>query len=192
MCAHIRHLHGENGAPSEYCCEKLNYIEVELNGVCNHCRDPFDVFASTAETLRKSQETVSKTQTKRKKESYPMEKKKNFWAGTGGRITITAVSVIVIWGLLVLLITLTTSHILPQEITLVLLAGITILLTYFGWKALNKIQPSIFLFMPLIGWFIYFVAKWLLSMLVGSFVAPFVIGKKIADKVHESIQSKIY
>ncbi|MBE5942429.1 MAG: hypothetical protein E7264_07830 [Lachnospiraceae bacterium] len=37
----------------------------------------------------------------------------------------------------------------------------------YGWSALNKITPNIFLFMPIIGWLIYFVIKLFLSLLIG-------------------------
>lgn len=45
----------------------------------------------------------------------------------------------------------------------------------WGWSALNKITPNIFLFMPLIGWVIYFVIKFVLSLMIGMFVTPFKI-----------------
>ena len=50
-----------------------------------------------------------------------------------------------------------------------------------GWNFLNKITPNIFLFLPWIGWLIYFAAKALLSMMVGIFVAPYVVWKKIRE-----------
>lgn len=57
----------------------------------------------------------------------------------------------------------------------------------FGWKALNKIQPDIFLFMPIVGWIIFFVIKGVLSVLIGIFVAPFVIAKKITEAIQKSL-----
>lgn len=51
----------------------------------------------------------------------------------------------------------------------------------WGWKALNRITPNIFLFMPLIGWIIYFVAKLLLSMAVGIVAMPIKIFMAIRD-----------
>ncbi len=62
-----------------------------------------------------------------------------------------------------------------------------IICAFFGWKALDKIQPRIFLFMPLIGWVIYVAVKGTLSIFIGVFVAPFVIAKKVA----ELVQSKL-
>lgn len=41
-----------------------------------------------------------------------------------------------------------------------------------GWRALTKIQPSMFLFLPLIGWVIYFFVKFILSIFVGLFMFP--------------------
>lgn len=36
-----------------------------------------------------------------------------------------------------------------------------------GWTALNKIQPNMFLFLPLIGWVVYFIIKFILAVIVG-------------------------
>lgn len=57
----------------------------------------------------------------------------------------------------------------------------SLLLGYFfagvpwGWSTLNKITPNIFLFMPVIGWVIYFVVKFIISIMIGMFVTPFKI-----------------
>ena len=48
-----------------------------------------------------------------------------------------------------------------------------------GWYKLNKLTASYFLFLPLIGWVIYFVIKLVLSLYVGVFIAPFRIYKNI-------------
>ncbi len=45
----------------------------------------------------------------------------------------------------------------------------------WGWSALDKITPNVFLILPLIGWVIYFVCKLLISLFVGMFVAPYKI-----------------
>lgn len=45
----------------------------------------------------------------------------------------------------------------------------------WGWSALNKITPNIFLFMSWAGWLIYFMVKIILSMIIGMFVTPFKI-----------------
>lgn len=37
----------------------------------------------------------------------------------------------------------------------------------YGWSALNKITPDIFLIMPIIGWIIYFAIKICLSFCIG-------------------------
>ena len=41
-----------------------------------------------------------------------------------------------------------------------------------GWKALNRITPNIFLFLPIIGWVVYFVIKIFLSSVIGIFLLP--------------------
>lgn len=51
----------------------------------------------------------------------------------------------------------------------------------FGWSTLNKIQPAMFLWMPIGGWLIYVLIKLILSIMIGIFVAPYKIGCSIAD-----------
>lgn len=53
-----------------------------------------------------------------------------------------------------------------------------------GWKFLTKIQPSMFLFMPIGGWIAYFVIKGLLALLIGLFVAPAYIAKLIINRLN--------
>ena len=55
---------------------------------------------------------------------------------------------------------------------------IAAILAVCGWKTLNMITPNIFLIMPIIGWVIFFLIKGALSLIIGMFVAPFVISKK--------------
>lgn len=43
----------------------------------------------------------------------------------------------------------------------------------WGWATLTKITPNIFLFLPLIGWVIYFALKGYFALIVGPFVFPF-------------------
>ena len=94
---------------------------------------------------------------------------KEFLLSKGGQIGMIAVLYLVIWGIMV---ALTSTH--STVIAFIYIA----LFTYFGWKALNRITPDIFLWMPLIGWVIYYVVKFILSIIVGMFVAPFQIAKK--------------
>ena len=62
-----------------------------------------------------------------------------------------------------------------------------LLFCYFGWRALDRIQPEMFLIMPVGHWVIYFLVKGILSLLVGMFVTPFVIANKITQTIQESI-----
>jgi len=48
-----------------------------------------------------------------------------------------------------------------------------------GWKTLNRITPSFFLFLPLIGWVVYFAVKFLLSGFLGVFMLPIRLFKNI-------------
>lgn len=67
------------------------------------------------------------------------------------------------------------------------IAIISVICIYFGWQALNRITPSIFLILPFGGWIIYFFIKGLLSIIVGVFVAPYVIAKKITSNIQGKV-----
>lgn len=58
-------------------------------------------------------------------------------------------------------------------------ASLLFALAPFGWIALNKITPSFFLFMPIIGWIIYFVFKLFISIMVGMVALPYKVIKSI-------------
>lgn len=95
-----------------------------------------------------------------------------------GRIVVIAVFTSIIYGLIFAGIA---SNVLA-------VSGITLAAcAYFGWRALNKITPDIFLIMNVGAWAIYFLVKGFLSILVGAFVAPFQIGKMLSDLISEAI-----
>jgi hypothetical protein len=47
---------------------------------------------------------------------------------------------------------------------------------FVGWKYLNRIQPTVFLILPVVGWIIYFVVKFFLSCFVGLIATPLWLG----------------
>lgn len=59
--------------------------------------------------------------------------------------------------------------------------------SYFGWQALSKITPNVFLIMPVGGWIAYYVVKGVLSFFLGVFVAPYVIAKKITNSIQNNL-----
>ena len=106
-----------------------------------------------------------------------------FIASIGGRVVITVVSAIAIWGILFALLESDNSVVL--FITLAACG-------YFGWRALAKITPEVFLWMPIASWLIYFLVKGILSIIIGAFVAPFWIGKTISSKVMHYVDNAMY
>ena len=58
---------------------------------------------------------------------------------------------------------------------------------YYGWKALNSIQPDMFLIMPIGGWVLYYLIKGIIALIIGMFVAPLAIANKIADYIQADI-----
>lgn len=62
----------------------------------------------------------------------------------------------------------------------------------FGWSALNKITPNIFLILPIAGWVIYFVIKFLLALAIGWIVAiPKCISIYESIKLNKKIEANI-
>lgn len=58
----------------------------------------------------------------------------------------------------------------------------------FGWSILTGITPSMFVWMPLMGWVIYFIVKFLIAYIIGIFVLPYKIYKYVTEiKQAESI-----
>lgn len=53
----------------------------------------------------------------------------------------------------------------------------------YGWKVLNRITPNIFVWMPFVGWIIYFIVKIAIAAVVGVFVMAFVWIRCIARVV---------
>lgn len=61
----------------------------------------------------------------------------------------------------------------PSDQDMHIIISLAFLGVGFGWSALNKITPQVFLFLPFFGWFIYFIIKFVLSMVIGIFVCPY-------------------
>ena len=102
---------------------------------------------------------------------------RGFLASAAGYYVMSIVIALVIWGITV---ALWTSE--GEAALIVILAC-----SFFGWKALNSIQPAMFIWMSWLGWIIYFCVKFILSAIIGLFVAPFKIGKWIACAIHEAV-----
>ena len=52
-----------------------------------------------------------------------------------------------------------------------------------GWKGITSIQPRMFLFMPIVGWILYFGVKLVASVFAGIFLAPWYLAKWIFLRV---------
>ena len=102
---------------------------------------------------------------------------RNFFASNAGYYVLSFVIAIIIWGIAV---ALWTSQ---GELALIVILACAI----FGWQALNRIQPAMFIWMSWTGWIIYFCVKFILSAMIGLFVAPFKIGKLIAGAISGSM-----
>jgi hypothetical protein len=71
------------------------------------------------------------------------------------------------------------GHIIKQQPIMAVFYFYMLIGIVSGWNKLNKLTSSYFLFLPLIGWVIYFAIKLYISAIVGFFVAPFRIYKNI-------------
>ncbi len=61
----------------------------------------------------------------------------------------------------------------------ILLAGIP-----YGWAILNRITPSMFLWLSWVGWLIYFGLKLLLAYTIGIVALPFKLFRWISELVN--------
>ncbi len=105
---------------------------------------------------------------------------KNFLVSPLGKVVLILILYFVVMGGLLGILTLL------QDASFIIVI-FAILFSYFGWQALSKITPKVFLIMPVGGWIAYFVIKGALSFFLGVFVAPYVIAKKIVEGVQKRI-----
>ncbi|BBF43864.1 hypothetical protein lbkm_2552 [Lachnospiraceae bacterium KM106-2] len=47
----------------------------------------------------------------------------------------------------------------------------------YGWKALNRITPNVFLWMSGMGWLVYYLTKLFLAIMIGMFALPYTLIK---------------
>ncbi len=102
---------------------------------------------------------------------------RSFLASNMGYYVLSLVIAIIIWGIAVAL------WASQGELAIIVILACAV----FGWQALNSIQPAMFIWMSWAGWIIYFCIKFILSAIIGLFVAPFKIGKWIAGAISESM-----
>ncbi|MBQ8783095.1 MAG: hypothetical protein IJZ57_04910 [Clostridia bacterium] len=105
---------------------------------------------------------------------------KNFLCSKLGKVVMIVVLYAIIFTLVALLVEFYHG---PEIVQLIVI----LIFGFFGWKALDRIQPRMFLFLPVIGWVIYIAVKGVLSAIVGMFVTPFVISKKIAQEIQKTL-----
>lgn len=121
-----------------------------------------------------------------------MENKNNkfkaFICSGWGRTTIILLSYIVIFCAICCILGLITYI---GEIGIIGLLLFMAILAIFGWRALRKVTPRIFLILPIVGWIIFFLVKAILSFIIGIFVAPYVIAQGIANIVQKSINNQV-
>ena len=103
---------------------------------------------------------------------------KEFLLSGTGKIAMIAVLCLVIWGIAIALIGTGST---------IFMLIFSVLFIYFGWQALYKITPNVFIIMPIVGWIFYYLIKGILSLFIGVIVAPFQISKKITAKIQEGI-----
>lgn len=101
-----------------------------------------------------------------------------FLASMGGRIVLTIVFAAIVYGILI-------AALRSENMTVLWIAYLCC--GFFGWKSLNKITPNMFLWMPLASWVFYYLIKGILSCLIGAFIAPFWLGKKISSAIMDQV-----
>ena len=102
----------------------------------------------------------------------------DFLASTAGKVCMTIVFSLIIYGIIY-----AASVAGSSEVALVTAA----ICAFFGWRALNRITPDMFLFLSCTGWIVYFFIKLCLSVAIGTFVAPYQLGKLISNAIQSSL-----
>ena len=102
---------------------------------------------------------------------------KKFFAGLGGRVILTVAMYFFVFGAMFGIM-----MIFDAPIVAVIFA---IIFTYFGWKALSRITPNVFLIMSIGKWIAYYLIKGFISFFLGVFIAPFIIGKWLSKCISE-------
>ena len=100
---------------------------------------------------------------------------KNFLISPVGYFFMIGSLYLPIWGVMLAFLTVFDAPIVA------VIMGVA--LAYFGWQALSRITPNIFLIMPIGGWITYYIIKACLSVFLGVFVAPVIIGKRITNAI---------
>lgn len=59
----------------------------------------------------------------------------------------------------------------------------------YGWAALNRITPSFFLILPVIGWILYFLIKLTIAMYIGWIILLIRLGKNIYSIIKVKMMS---
>lgn len=73
----------------------------------------------------------------------------------------------------------------------IILEGIVFACVPFGWRALTSITPKMFVWLPLVGWLIYFFIKLCISIIIGWVAAPIQISKELQNlKKIEALERK--
>ncbi|MDR0714677.1 MAG: hypothetical protein LBF89_10540 [Bacteroidales bacterium] len=65
-----------------------------------------------------------------------------------------------------------TFHRTGEYVTMFIIISYCISGIIAGWKTLNRITPAVFLFLPMLGWIIYFAIKLVLAFFVGLVMLP--------------------
>ena len=111
-------------------------------------------------------------------------KVKSFFVSGFGKVVLTILMYVLVWGVISLL-----SELFDDPTATIILLLVFIV---FGWKALSKITPDVFLLMPIGGWITYYIIKGILSFIVGFFVAPYVIAKGISTKLSDRWEEQLF
>lgn len=98
------------------------------------------------------------------------------------RMAIIAITALICWGVIGLLWRMSGSSSIG-----IVVVGIC---AVFGWRYISQIQPSMFIWMPLVGWFIYFFAKFIFAGLLGFFIVPYKLGNYIGRQIADSLNLK--
>ncbi len=156
-------------------CKRCGTSVRENAKFCNKCGNPMPVHRNTKSSSSTESLTAPKKDTSVKSKPKAV-KKGNVFVRVFGRMVGNALGKMLAY----LIVYLIAFGLVALSIAIPFIAPITALFAIiYGWRFINFLTPAMFVWMPIAGWLIYFTVKFFVAAILGLFIVPYHIAKKI-------------